>query len=73
MPRSADIRKALVLVECNETFENTALSPWNDQAKQPANAARDSALRESVLRVASLLERLVWRCSSFWYVPLLAP
>jgi hypothetical protein len=26
--------KALVILECNEAFENTELSPWNKQAQQ---------------------------------------
>ena len=32
-PRAADIREGLVILECNEAFENTELSPWNAKAK----------------------------------------
>ena len=34
-PRAADIREGLVILECNEAFENTELSLLNDPAQQP--------------------------------------
>ena len=35
-PRAADIREGLVILECNEAFENTELSLLNAQVQQPA-------------------------------------
>ena len=34
-PRAADIREGLVILECNEAFENPELSLLNAQAKLP--------------------------------------
>jgi hypothetical protein len=41
-PKAADIREGLVILECNEAFENTELSLLNDTAKLPGPPTRTS-------------------------------
>jgi hypothetical protein len=50
--------KALVILECEEAFENTALLPLNDTAQRLAHAESDVMARTSVNRVAGPLQQL---------------